>query len=230
MKHPSKTNGSLLFKLISPKKHMTEFKFYAFKLSGIIILMFILQLIVPGFTELFVLNSQAWTQIWRFLTAVFLHGGLGHIALNLFALLLFGSILEKLIGGRKFLLVFFISGILANIFSVNFYTSSLGASGAIFGVIGALIIVRPLLPIWAFGMPMPIFIAGFIWAGADILGAVGFFTGNPIDNTGNLAHLSGMLFGFILGALYKPNRVKQKNPKITFDEKSIRNWEDNFMR
>jgi len=210
-----------------------KFKFYAFKLSGLIVLVFLLQLFVNGFTELFVLSESALFgfEIWRFLTAVFLHGGIAHLVLNLFALVLFGSILEKMIGGRRFLIVFFVTGILANLISFNFYPSSLGASGAIFGVIGALIIVRPLLPIWAFGMPMPMFIAGILWAGADILGTIGFFAGNPIDNTGNIAHLSGMFFGFVFGGVYRGlvGEVK-KNPKVVIDERSIRKWEEDYLR
>jgi len=205
-----------------------KFNFYALKLSGIIIIIFLLQLLISGFTELFVLNSFAFTQVWRFLTAVFLHGGLGHLVYNLFALALFGSILEKLIGGRKFLIVFFVTGILANIISVNFYSSSLGASGAIFGIIGALIYVRPMQAVWAFGLPMPIFVAGIFWGVGDIIGAVGYFSGNPLDNTGNLAHLSGMAFGLILGALYR-GRKRKRNPGIIIDEKGVRDWEDNYL-
>jgi uncharacterized protein len=207
------------------------FKFYAVKLSAVIVVIFIMQLLIDNFTELFVLNSLVWSgQVWRFLTSVFLHGGLGHIVLNLFALLLFGSILEKFIGGKRFLLVFFVTGILANFISVNFYSSSLGASGAIFGVIGALIIIRPGMPVWAFGLPMPLFVAGLIWAGADILGAVGFFTGNPIDNTGNIAHLSGMFFGFIFGWFYR-KLIKKRTRKfnVSIDEGEIRRWEDVYM-
>ena len=122
--------------------------------------------------------------------------------------------------------VFLVSGILANFVSVNFYSSSLGASGAIFGVIGALIIVRPLMVVWAFGLPMPLFVAGILWASADIFGAIGFLTGNPLDNTGNIAHLSGMFFGFLFGAVYK-KMLKKKSKKInvSLDENEIRTWE-----
>jgi uncharacterized protein len=211
-----------------------KFRFFAFKLSGIIIVVFVLQLFISGFTGMFVLNEKTLGnfEIWRLLTAVFLHGSLGHLVFNLFALLLFGSILEKLIGSRRFLIVFFVTGILANLFSVNFYSSSLGASGAIFGVIGALIIIRPGMPVWAFGMPMPIFIAGIIWVGADVIGAVGFFTGNPVNNTGNLAHLSGMFFGFLFGFWQRRKKRRKRNPKvqIRFDENSLRNWEDRNVK
>ena len=212
---------------------MTEkFRFYAIKLSLAIIVVFIFQIFVLDFTEMFVLNSTAFQQPWRFLTAIFLHGGLGHLVYNLFALLLFGSILEQLIGGKRFLFVFFLTGILANLISVNFYSSSLGASGAIFGVIGTLIFVRPMLPIWAFGMPMPIFIAGIIWMSGDILGAIGFFTGNSFDNTGNIAHLSGMFFGLIYGFFIR-GRFKERKKfkeKVEFDESSVRSWEDRYVR
>lgn len=207
------------------------FKYYAFKLSGICIVIFAIQLFVSGFTDFFVLNSLAWSQPWRFLTSIFLHGGIGHLFYNLFALLFFGSVLEKFIGGRRFLVVFFVSGILANVVSVNFYSSSLGASGAIFGVIGALIIVRPSQVIWAFGLPMPIFIAGILWGIGDALGAVAFLLGNPINNTGNLAHLSGMFFGIVLGFFFRDwNSRKTKNRRLELDEEYVRRWEDAYLR
>ena len=200
-----------------------EFKFYAFKLSGIMIVVFVLQIFIFGFTDLFVLNGLAFVQIWRFVTAVFLHGGIGHLLYNLFALVLFGSIVERVLGSKKFLLVFFVTGVLANVVSVNFYGSSLGASGAIFGVIGALVVLRPGMPIWAFGLPMPMFVAGIAWAIGDIMGAVGFFSGNPIDNTGNLAHLSGMFFGLVLGMVYR--KKKERKTKYKVQEHEVRNWE-----
>jgi len=112
-----------------------KYKFYAIKLSVVIIAVFLLQVLVSGFTEMFVLSENSFIQPWRFVGAVFLHGGLGHLVLNLFALLFFGSVLERFIGGRRFLYVFFVTGILANLVSVNFYSTSLGASGAIFGII-----------------------------------------------------------------------------------------------
>ncbi|MDO8508542.1 MAG: rhomboid family intramembrane serine protease [Nanoarchaeota archaeon] len=209
-----------------------KYKFYALKLCVVVFVIFLVQLLIPKSTEYLILNEFAWVQIWRFITAIFVHGNLLHLLYNLFALALFGSILEKLIGRKSFILVFLVSGVLSNLVSVNFYESSLGASGAIFGVIGALIIIRPLLFVWAFGIPMPIFIAGTLWALGDILGAYGFLVGNPMDNTGNIAHLSGMLFGFIFGMIYKPRKKKGKSIKwgIAMDEKYVRDWEDRNFR
>lgn len=207
-----------------------KFRFYALKLSGIIILIFLAQLIIPGFTELFVLDNRAYLEIWRFVTSIFLHGGAGHLLYNLFALAFFGSIFERLVGEKRFLLVFFVTGILANILSLFFYSSALGASGAIFGVIGALIVVRPSLPVWAFGLPMPIFVAGFIWAIGDIIGAYGFLSGNPINNTGNFAHLFGMFFGFLFGFGFRTKKIRKRGPGILITNEQIRNWEDSYLK
>lgn len=200
------------------------FKFYALWLSAICILFFVLQLFIPTFTNALLLNEQSWTQPWRFLTSIFLHGDIAHLLYNIFALALFGSILEKLIGGRKFLIVFFATGILANLFSINFYPSSLGASGAIFGVIGALIIVRPLMTVWAFGLPMPIFIAGILWVTGDVIGIF------VPSNVGNIAHLSGIFFGLIFGLFYRNWKPKPTHYKITLNENMIRDWEDNYLK
>lgn len=202
-----------------------KFKFYALWLSVICVIVFVIQILVPGFIDLFVLNSSAYTQIWRFVTPIFLHGSLQHIVFNLVALLIFGGMLEALIGGKKFLIVFFVTGIIANLVSVNFYTSSLGASGAIFGVIGALILVRPTLAVWAFGFPMPVFLAGIIWVLIDIFGIF-----NP-GEVANLAHLSGIFSGLVLGLFYRDWTKKQKRQtEVKLDESYVRRWEDYYMR
>ena len=202
-----------------------KFRFYALWLSLICIILFILQNMINGFTELFVLNQNSYMQIWRVVTAIFLHGGLSHLVYNLFALILFGTLLEKLIGGRNFLLTFFLAGIGANIISVFFYPSSLGASGAIFGIIGTLIIVRPLLIVFAFGIPMPIIVAGILWVGGDVMGI--FFP----SGVGNIAHLTGMFLGLLIGAFLRDWRKQQKRKDhLRVDEGYMRHWEDHYMK
>ncbi|MDO8563778.1 MAG: rhomboid family intramembrane serine protease [Nanoarchaeota archaeon] len=207
-----------------------KYKFYALWMCAIMIVVFLFQLFVNGFTDALILNDEAYSQIWRFITALFLHGGAGHLLYNIFALALFGSMLEKLVGGRKFLLIFFLTGIVANLIAVNFYSSSLGASGAIFGIIGALIVIRPGLPIFAFGIPMPIFLAGIIWAAGDLLGAAAYFVGNPINNTGNIAHLSGMVIGLFLGFFFKEKESFRDNRvRYRLNEHEVRRWEDDNL-
>jgi len=189
--------------------------------------MFFLQQI-SGFTEIFVLNDLVYSgQIWRLVSSMFLHGGMAHLFYNLFALLLFGFILEKLIGSQKFLIVFFVSGIISNLIAVNFYDSSLGASGAIYGVLGCIIILRPMMLIWAFGIMMPMFVAGILWIIGDIMGIFGFGR----EGIGNIAHLSGMGFGLIYGIWLRAfvSRVFHKNEKFDIPEEYIDEWERKYM-
>ena len=210
---------------------MNKIKFYSLWLALIIIGIFVLQNLpgIPGFTDTFVLNNKAVDnfQIWRYLTAIFLHGSITHLAFNLFALLFFGLVLEKLMGSKKFLLTFLLSGIIANIISVNFYTSSLGASGAIYGIIGAATVLRPMMMVFAFGIIMPMFLASTFWVIADILRSLGAF--GP-TNIGSIAHLSGIIIGIILGFILRKKSAKNTNIKITIDDYQIKNLEDNFMR
>lgn len=203
-----------------------KFNYYAIKIVGICVLVFVLQIIFSGFTEMFVLNQNAYSEIWRFLSSIFLHADITHLIYNMFALALFGSILERIVGGKRFLLIYFASGIIANIFAINFYTSSLGASGSIYGVLGALVIIRPLMTVFAFGLPMPMLIAGFLWAAGDLIGL--FIP----SNTGHIAHLSGMAVGIIIGAYLRRMYGEEKRVigGIILDENRMRRWEDAYLR
>lgn len=205
-----------------------RFKFYALWLCLLCGLVYLLQVSVGSFTGRFLLNDFAWSGPWRFLSAIFLHGSVAHLLLNVFALGLFGSILEGIVGGRRFLFVFFVTGVFANLVAVNFYASSLGASGAIFGVIGCLILLRPLMVIWAFGMPMPIFVAGIIWVVGDVIQSF-----VPSSSVGTIAHLSGIFFGALFGLFYRRRFGAQKTfGKIRYklDEGMMRRWEDGYLR
>ncbi len=207
---------------------MEKFRFYAIWLCLICIGMFILQNLIPGFTDALVLDKQSYYQPWRFLTSIFLHGGWMHLLYNIFALALFGSILEKLIGGKKFLAVFFLAGIFANLIAVNFYSSSLGASGAIYGVLGCLAFIRPGMAIWAFGLPMPMFIAVILWIAGSVIGIF------VPSNVGDIAHLSGivvgLLFGLALRLMHKDKRRIEYNYSIKIPEDYMRDWEKRYMK
>lgn len=206
-----------------PKK----LKFYSLWFLLISIIVFILQISFEGFTELFVLNSNALNgEYWRFVTAIFLHGGITHLMYNLFALFFFGIALEKMMGSRRFLFVFFSSGIIANIISVNFYSSSLGASGAIMGIIGTLTIIKPFMMVWAFGLILPMFIAAILWVIGDVLGIF------MPSNVGNIAHLSGIGVGFLIGLVlrkYIRKRTK-KVKKVIVPDYYMTGWEKRYMK
>jgi membrane associated rhomboid family serine protease len=206
-------------------------KFYFLWLSGICIIMFILQNLILGFTESLLLNKSALSgEIWRFLSAIFLHSSLEHLIFNLAALLLFGFTAEKLVGSKIFLLVFLGTGIIANIVSVNFYSSSLGASGAIMGIIGLIVAIRPGMMVWAFGLILPMWIAAIVWIIGDTLGLF------MPTNVGNIAHLSGIFVGLLIGISLRIKN-KKKNPrennnkvKIEIPDYYVKDWEEKYMK
>ncbi len=203
---------------------MSKLKFFTLWIAVVVVFLFILQFLIPNFTDLFLLNKNSWIQPWRFITSMFLHGSLKHLVSNLFALLFFGLILEKIIGSEKFLGIFLISGICANLIAVNFYSSSLGASGAIMGIIGSLAIIRPLMGVWAFGMILPMSVAAIFWIALD---ALGIFIPS---NVGHIAHLSGIGFGAIFGIIFRMNSAKI-NPRhsVNIPEHILRRWEAIYM-
>jgi len=206
-----------------------KFRFWGFWLSLIMILVFILQYYISGFTDMFKLSENVLSMPWQFVTAMFLHGSLQHLVYNLFALLLFGFILERMIGGKNFLILFFSSGILANIISWYWYPNALGASGGIMGVIGAAAALKPLMAVWAFGLILPMFVVAIAWIVGSVMGIFGYGS----TNTGYLAHLIGILFGILYGLWI---RLKSRGKsyvvykrRIVIPENVMRNWEDTYM-
>lgn len=205
-----------------------KFRYWALKLCAIIILIFILQQIFPAITENFKLvSADILTRPWILFTSIFLHSGILHLCYNLFALALFGTILEKIIGSKRFLILFIVAGILASIGSSFIYISALGASGAIFGILGCLVILRPKGIAFVYGLPMPLWIAAFVWAFFDIAGLF------APSKTANLAHLIGLAVGLIYGLTIRKRfaerrKIRKREPWP--DDHTIEEWEDHYMK
>jgi rhomboid protease GluP len=81
---------------------------------------------------------------WRLFTSLFIHFGIAHLLLNMFALTAFGPLVERLFGSVNFLFVYLLAGIAGSLASIawNPGINSAGASGAIFGILGALMAVQ----------------------------------------------------------------------------------------
>lgn len=139
---------------------------------------------------------------WRLLSALFLHGGLLHVGLNMFALYQAGQVVERLFGRIGFIVVYMGAGLLGNLASLWWRQGgvSVGASGAIFGVYGALLAY---LLLQRGSVPADVFremrsgTLGFI--------AYSLFAGFSLPGIDNAAHLGGLAGGFVLGlALAEP--------------------------
>ncbi len=201
-------------------------KLAALYLSAVIILVFVLQTFFGITDEISLVSRQVFQKPWTLLSAIFAHGSVSHLLSNIFALAFFGLLLEGIFGWRKFLSVFFISGIIAGIASAFFYTASLGASGAVFGIIGALAALRPRMAVIALGVPMAMIIAAAAWALLDLAGM--FYPGN----IANAAHLAGLAAGIAFGIYFRKRYPEPKKAKTRFplSEKEISEWEGRYMK
>lgn len=186
---------------------------YSLVLLAFMILVFLLQSFIPGFTQLFWFDPAAIaSHPWGFLTAMFLHGGLLHLLFNGFALYMFGPILERKIGSNKFLALFLAAGVIGSIFYYAFVAlhitpslPALGASGAIYGILGALAVLTPDLLVLVFFIPMSMRNAAVVWVLLEFLGTL-----DAASGIASAAHLGGLFFGFAFGKYLTRSLPKHK--------------------
>lgn len=137
-------------------------------------------------------------EYYRFLTSMFLHGGIGHLASNMLMLWFIGGILEQKIGKIRYVFIYFASGILAGIISVGYnmlignMPVIVGASGAIFGVVGALVF----LVCVSRGRGVSLTPRQII-----LFAVLSLYSGVANETVANSAHFGGFAAGFLLAVL-----------------------------
>jgi membrane associated rhomboid family serine protease len=145
--------------------------------------------------------------VWQLFTYIFLHAGILHILFNLLYLAMFGADLEHMWGAKRFYTYFFVCGIGAGIVDTIVRliidphlqhiatVPTIGASGAIYGVLLAAAITMPHRQVWLFPLPVTISMRIFV----AVMGAIEFFStiGATGDGVSHVCHLGGMLAGFI---------------------------------
>ncbi|WP_233841319.1 rhomboid family intramembrane serine protease [Dyella sp. 2HG41-7] len=142
-------------------------------------------------------------RVWQLVTYAFMHGGYQHIFFNMFALYMFGGQIEDTLGPRNFTLYYFVcllTAALTQLLVVNYFTHgfepTLGASGAIFGVLLAFGMLYPNEKLLPFFLPIPIpawlFVIGY--GVVELVLGVGGWQAN----VAHFAHLGGMLGGFLM--------------------------------
>lgn len=141
------------------------------------------------------------TRPWTLVTYIFLHNGLLHLLFNMLVLYFFGTALEKRVGNRQLLAIFFTAGILSAIgytflsrpvFNIS-PVPMVGASGAIYGVFAALTMLEPDIRVYVYFVPMKLKYALVLFALLD------FLMVNSSDMIAHTAHLSGLFVGLYMG-------------------------------
>ena len=133
-------------------------------------------------------------EYYRLITCMFLHGGLIHVALNMYALYNIGPLVEEVYGKAKYLIVYFAAGITSSVFSFVFSDSvSVGASGAIFGLLGITLV---------FAVREKEKIGKEFYKNILMAIVTNLIIGLSIANIDNFGHLGGLIGGIIVGVVY----------------------------
>ena len=155
-------------------------------------------------------------QIWQPVTYMFMHGGIMHLLFNMFALWMFGRIMEQVWGAQRFLIYYLVCGVGAAIAQeicqevglLHPYASTVGASGAVYGILLAFGMTFPDEKIFIIPIPFPIKAKYFI----GFYVALELFEGLAArDGVAHFAHLGGMLFGAILIILWRGLAKKRRS-------------------
>jgi len=179
----------------------------------------------PWLTETFALRpvdalNGAW---WQFFTYMFLHADPLHIFLNMFALFMFGVVMEQALGWKKYLFLYMVSGVGSALFYLlltsvfipgDFTVLMLGASGAVFGVLAAFGFMFPKEKIYVYFVPLPGLVAVLFFAAFELIaGLTGVMPG-----IANFGHLGGIITSALLMLVWK----RTSRPK---NEKELRQYQ-----
>lgn len=139
-------------------------------------------------------------QVWRLITSAFLHGGLTHILFNMFALKILGTQVEKIYGIKKYAIIYFSSAIGGSLLSYLFVPNSIsvGASGAIFGLLGAMLV---------FGFREKENIGKQFMINILQVIVLNIVVGLTVSNIDNYGHLGGLIVGVIMSFLVFKKKV-----------------------
>lgn len=176
------------------------------------LILIILNFAVFFFTDMLSAGNEAWLykgclsweriadfhEYYRIFTAMFLHMGIDHISGNMLSLLMIGAPLERAVGHGPYLVIYLVSGICGNLTSamyseyINSNSISVGASGAVFGVMGAVLF----MVLYTRGR-----MEGMSFTQIVIIVFINLYYGLTTEGIDNSAHIGGLLSGFVLCAL-----------------------------
>jgi membrane associated rhomboid family serine protease len=143
-----------------------------------------------------------------FLTSVFLHGDASHLILNMVALFFFGRVVEQELGRKKFLIIFFMSAIVGNMAVLSStllgfgsaVVPTIGASAAIFGLIGTGMLVKPFeFVFYPYLIPIPLILVALIYTIYNIAELLLVILEGASSNISYVSHLGGLIAGMIFG-------------------------------
>ena len=160
------------------------------------------------------------------LTSMFMHGGLMHLLGNMLYLHIFGDNIENLMGHRRYLGFYLLCGVLASLAHVftsaalnaDLLVPSLGASGAISGVLGGYFLLFPKrrvrVLVFRFITEVPALVAIGVWFAFQLISSLGMFGGGPGDGVAYGAHIGGFIAGLVLVKFFLIGRYEGKARRL----------------
>lgn len=141
-------------------------------------------------------------EVWRFITSAFLHGGLVHIGFNMMALKVIGAQVEELYGWKKYLAIYFASALGGSLLSyiLSPESISVGASGAVFGLLGAMLV---------FGVKRKAIIGKSFMLNIIQVIAFNIIIGLSVSNIDNFGHFGGLILGGITALILFESDIKE---------------------
>lgn len=189
-------------------------------------------LYITDWFGLYYIDSENF-HLWQFLTYMFMHGSFSHMFFNMFALFMFAIPLEQHWGGKRFLTYYLITGIGAGVIQELVWwliygsnpvpAVTIGASGAVFGILFAFGWLFPDTRLFVFPIPIPVRARKFvvIYAVIELIVGVTNVTGVRLDNVAHFAHLGGLIFGWLLILYWRRNDI---NFAATPSDFRIKDW------
>ena len=206
-----------------------------------------------GYLGLYDFNSDFFNP-YQLITYQFTHVAFFHLFFNMFALFMFGRVLESYWGSSRFLTYYMVTGIGAGLIQLalcyfqGIHSVTIGASGAVFGILLAFGMIFPNTPLMIIPFPFPIK-AKYLVVGYGLLELWLGFANRTGDDVAHFAHLGGMLFGIILILYWRKRngnfrtgnpwnqplskRIKNlfsKKPKMTIHQRPENDWDYNTRK
>jgi len=157
--------------------------------------------------EIFSFSWEGKFDIWRWFTSMFLHASASHLFFNMLGLYFFGKIIEEEdMSAKWFFSIFFISGLVGNfVFMLTSPYPVVGASGAVFGLLGTAMLINPVKRVHFYMIPLPLGIVAVAFLVFETL--VVYFQPEEFANIASVAHIGGLLVGGLFAFLYEPKKA-----------------------
>jgi len=153
----------------------------------------------------FSFSGETSLQVWRWFTSLFLHVSASHLFFNMLGLYFFGKILENEVPRQWFLSIYFASGLLGNlVFMFSSQLPVVGASGAMFGLMGAAMFLNPVKRVKIYIFPLPLGIVAITFTALEAL--IVYFQPEEFASVANISHVAGIMTGGLFAFFFNPKR------------------------